>query len=88
VIAWADFELEGFRWIGDAGEPSWYYSRPGSRRGFCANCGASMCALDDGTDSICVTLGSLDDPSSVTPTTHSFKKSGPRWLAVPTRDPA
>lgn len=49
------------------GTPSWFKSSAPVSRGFCAACGTPLFFSTDGGNRISVTLGSLDDPASVTP---------------------
>ena len=55
------------RWLS---EPAYYASSKIARRGFCANCGTPL-SFDylDG-ERVDLTVGSLDDPSALKPTTH------------------
>lgn len=82
AVAWADFPLASFQWVGPGGEPTWYWTYPDSRRGFCPSCGGSICALDDGVDTICLTLASLDNSRGIVPISQSFKRTAPRWLRL------
>jgi hypothetical protein len=80
MMSWVSFPVAGFKWTGPGGEPSWYYSWPDSRRGFCPNCGSQVCAQDDGADGICMTMSSLDNPGEFTPVAQSFKDDAVSWL--------
>jgi hypothetical protein len=80
MMSWVSFPVAGFKWTGLGGEPSWYYSWPDSRRGFCLDCGSQVCAQDDGADSICMTMSSLDNPGEFIPVAQSFKDDGVPWL--------
>ncbi|HEU5293451.1 MAG TPA: GFA family protein [Burkholderiaceae bacterium] len=67
------------RWLS---EPSYYASSKIARRGFCGRCGTPL-SFDylDG-ERIDLTVGSLDDPSAVKPTTHfSVETRIPAWHA-------
>ncbi len=79
VVAWADFRVEAFEWTGSGGEPRWFRSSARTRRGSCPECGSSLAAWDDDAPTICVALGSLDDPDAVVPESASFPESAPRW---------
>jgi hypothetical protein len=85
VVAWADFPLESIAWDGPGGEPATYRSSPDVQRGFCSKCGGALFALDDGSKTICMTVATLDDPSTVVPSSHSFPESAPAWLIVKAR---
>ncbi|MEU6310650.1 GFA family protein [Streptomyces sp. NPDC047014] len=79
VMSWVSFPLAGLIWSG-GGEPSWYYTWPDSRRGFCPACGSQVCALDDGADSIAVTLSALGNSPDLVPVTQSFRETAVPWL--------
>jgi hypothetical protein len=53
-----------------------------ARRGFCPKCGGTICAVEDGSDKICVTIATLDDPDVIVPEARSFPNSAPSWLRV------
>jgi hypothetical protein len=53
-----------------------------ARRGFCPKCGGSICAVEDGSDKICMTVATLDDPNAIVPEARSFPNSAPSWLRV------
>jgi hypothetical protein len=48
-------------------EPAFYQSPPGIQRGFCRNCGTSICTIEDGDDCVRVTIATLDDPAAIAP---------------------
>jgi hypothetical protein len=79
-MSWVSFPLAGLGWTGSGGEPSWHYTWPDSKRGFCDKCGSQVCALDDDADSICMTMSSLDNPREFTPIKQSFADNGVDWL--------
>lgn len=80
MMSWASFPLSGLTWTGDGGEPVWHYTWPDSRRGFCPGCGSQLCALDDGANSIAITLSALDDASGLVPVNQSFRGDAVAWL--------
>jgi hypothetical protein len=82
MMSWVSFPVAGFTWIGPGGEASWHYTWPDSKRGFCPRCGSQVCAIDDGSDSICMTMSSLDDPREFTPVKQSFAENSVHWLPV------
>ena len=55
------------RWLT---EPTYYASSKIARRGFCANCGTPLSFDYPDSERLDVTVGSLDDPSLLKPTTH------------------
>ncbi|MFD0261271.1 GFA family protein [Kitasatospora indigofera] len=88
MMTWVGFPLAGFSWDGEGGEPTWYAEFPGAGRGFCPTCGARMCALDDGSEAVFVTLMSLDELTLV-PENQHFRDEAVDWLPqVPHKDPA
>lgn len=61
-----------------------YVDERDSKRRFCPTCGSQVCAQDDGADSICMTMSSLDNPAVFTPVAQSFMADAVAWLpAVP-----
>ena len=55
------------RWLG---EPAYYASSKIARRGFCAQCGTPMSFDYLDSARVDLTVGSLDNPSELKPTTH------------------
>ncbi|MFF8789418.1 GFA family protein [Streptomyces sp. NPDC015125] len=80
LMSWVSFPLSGLTWTGEGGEPVWHYTWPDSRRGFCPDCGSQLCALDDGANSIAITLSALDDASGLVPVNQSFREDAVSWL--------
>jgi hypothetical protein len=80
LTAWVNLPLEGF--VYTAGAPAYYRSSRELQRGFCSNCGASICTLADGDAYICITLASLDDPARIAPALHMWTSSQVPWLEV------
>ncbi|WP_327386887.1 GFA family protein [Streptomyces sp. NBC_01207] len=78
MMSWVSFPLDGLAWSG--AEPSWRYTWPDSKRGFCPSCGSQICALDDGATSIPVTLSALGNPSDLVPVNQSFRETAVPWL--------
>jgi len=58
--------LTGFR------ELKWYQSSTHARRGFCAQCGASLFWQRLGSDSICIAAGTLDEPTGLATTRQVY----------------
>ncbi|MFI5986844.1 GFA family protein [Streptomyces sp. NPDC051555] len=81
VMSWVSFPLAGLKWTGAGGEPTWHYTWPDSRRGFCPRCGSQLCALDDGADSIAITLSALGNPDDLIPVNQSYRGNAVPWLA-------
>ena len=78
VSAWVNFAKSSFAW--SAGEPAWYQSSPGMRRGFCGNCGSTLCTLED-DGYVCVAICSLDDPAAMAPGYHIYWQHALPWLS-------
>jgi hypothetical protein len=83
TVAWVEFPNQDFSWVGPGGKPNFYRSSEKVERGFCPKCGSALCAIDDGSDQIGITIASLNTPDLIIPTSHhSFKKSAPAWWHV------
>lgn len=54
----------------ERGEPSYFASSSFSRRGFCAHCGTPLSFEYLDSENMDLTVGSLDAPSQVRPTSH------------------
>lgn len=68
AAAFKSIERAKLRW---EGEPDWYDSSPIARRPFCSKCGTPLgFAFKEGSDKLDITVGSLDDPSALTPVHH------------------
>jgi hypothetical protein len=63
------------------GEPSWFQSSDPVKRGFCQRCGTPLFFKTIGSDTIAVTLGSLDDPSAIEPESNDGVESRVRFFA-------
>lgn len=70
---------ERVRWDG---EPTLYRSSSVATRGFCSRCGTPLSFAYDGSEWICLTLGSLDDPAAVRPEIHYGIESRVPWFDV------
>ena len=57
------------------GEPAWFQSSNPVKRGFCQLCGTPLFFKTIGSDTIAVTLGSLDDPNAVEPESNDGVES-------------
>ncbi len=73
------------------GELKYYESTADSgnkvRRGFCANCGSGINAMQAGASMVTIKAGSLDDPNLFQPTAAIFVSSAPRWAHIPDNIP-
>jgi hypothetical protein len=61
------------RWT--AAEPTWYTSSKIAVRGFCGRCGTPLTFAFNHSKNMDLSVGSLDDPSAVKPTSHSAVES-------------
>jgi hypothetical protein len=66
------------RWTHAA--PSMFRSSSAAQRGFCDKCGTPLTFGYDKSKWLCVTVGSLDDPTLVKPTVHYGIESQLHWL--------
>jgi hypothetical protein len=57
--------------LADAGTLRWF-ELDGSRRGFCAGCGASLFWDREGRATVSVAAGTLDEPTGLRPLRHIF----------------
>jgi hypothetical protein len=80
AAAWVNFPLDTFRFV--SGEPAFYLSSPGVRRGFCSQCGGSLCTAEEDSDQISVLIGSLDDPTRIMPAYHIWTDSQVSWFTI------
>ncbi|HWA61794.1 MAG TPA: GFA family protein [Caulobacteraceae bacterium] len=63
------------------GEPAWYASSPGVRRGFCAACGSTLAYEGDRWPTEThFHVGALDDPEAAPPAGHAFAEERLSWL--------
>jgi len=78
-IAFTGVKQANVRWDS---EPDWYDSSPIAERPFCRECGTSLgFRFKDGSDSMDLTVASLDDPSRFVPKHHFGAESIHRaWL--------
>lgn len=87
IVAWVDFPRKSLVWNGPGGEPTLFRSSKNAQRGFCSRCGGTLCAIDDGSDTVCLTIATFDDPNALVPESHSFSKFAPSWLVVKAQAP-
>ena len=64
------------------GEPGWFQSSGPVRRGFCSRCGTPLFFKTVGSETIAVTLGSLDDPSAIEPESNDGVESRVAFFAA------
>jgi hypothetical protein len=86
AVGFVDMPPGGFVWT--AGDPAFYVSSPGVRRGFCPVCGTSLTyQADDMPGEMHVLSATLDDPSPWAPTAAYFNDERIAWLKVDLPDP-
>ncbi|MBM3601987.1 MAG: GFA family protein [Alphaproteobacteria bacterium] len=78
MVGWISFPLDRFAFT--SGEPTYYRSSPGIRRGFCVNCGSALVFHPDGRPRIGITLASLDHPEAVSPKFHIYDTT--KWVTL------
>ncbi len=66
AVSRQDLTVEG------AAAMTWFASAPGFRRGFCASCGSHLFWDREGSDSLSIYAGSLDQPSGLQVVEHIF----------------
>lgn len=81
AVAWFSVLSRDLRWT--AGEPVFYESSSGIRRGFCPACGGTLSFQDARwQDEIDIATCSLDDPEKVPPSDHTFVRSRLGWMKL------
>lgn len=79
LVAWVNFPLASILHEGE--QPTLYRSSHHTQRGFCSQCGSTLFALDDGSDTICMTMAVLDEKDNLFPEFESFSEHAPTWLS-------
>jgi len=64
------------------GEPRWYESSPGVRRGFCPTCGAPMFWDSETSATLGIFAGALDDAADLAMAGHIFTEGRPGYYAI------
>ena len=79
VVAWVAFHRGGFRFV--RGAPHAVKASERATRRFCGDCGTALTfEYSADTQTIDVTIASLDDPSSTEPLYEIWTSSKPPWL--------
>jgi hypothetical protein len=79
MTTWVTVPRTAFRFT--RGEPSYYASSPGVRRGFCARCGSPLTYENERRpDEVDLLAGALDDPNQARPTAHLFTEEQLAWF--------
>ena len=80
VGTFAAFESTAVEWIG---EPARYDSSEVAWRGFCSNCGSSVCfGYKPRPERIYVAIGIFDDPAAFPAGFHDYRGSKISWLEL------
>ena len=82
VGAYAAVERGGFRWT-EARGLKWYAASPTVRRGFCGECGSSLCWDEDGELRMGLCVGTIDAPTGLTSKAHIYVASKGDYYALP-----
>jgi hypothetical protein len=79
VVPWATFPKRRVEWLTEP--PARYPSSAKAERGFCPRCGSALLfvfvAKEEWVD---LTVGTFDDPDSLTPTHHIFTSTRVHWV--------
>lgn len=79
VVAWVAFRRDSFRFV--TGQPHALRASARAVRRFCADCGGALTfEYSADTETIDVTIASLDDPGSTEPLYEIWTSSKPPWL--------
>jgi hypothetical protein len=78
-VAWVTAPAARFAWT--AGDPARYASSRGVTRTHCALCGTSL-TYQANTESIDVTIASLDDPEAIRPVQETWLSHRLTWMAI------
>lgn len=79
VVAWVAFHRGGFRFV--KGEPDSFQASSRSVRRFCAHCGTALTfEYSAVTDTVDVTIASLDDPNATEPVYQIWISASLPWL--------
>lgn len=79
VVAWVAFRREDFRFV--KGHAHEYQASPRALRRFCGQCGTALTFEYAGnTETVDVTIASLDDPSATEPVYQIWTSSRIPWL--------
>ena len=67
-VPFLNLRQDQVEWLAE--KPKHYASSKFAVRGFCGNCGTPLSFAYDGSKNMDISVGSLDDPSSITPVSH------------------
>jgi hypothetical protein len=65
-----------------SGPVRWFDAGTSVRRGFCAECGTTLFSERPSDNVIGLTMGSLDEPNSFSPSEHIWASSKQQWIKL------
>ncbi len=75
--------VSSFSWLSGEDTVAWYESSPGSRRGFCSNCGSTLVMRDRAfPDTIGFSIAALDTNPATGPVMNIFVGSKAPWFDI------
>ena len=78
TVGWVEFSLTDFKWT--KAQPKLYRSSEKTDRCSCARCGGLLGTYNEGFGNICLTISTMNNPSSIVPgKQHSYIESKPSW---------
>jgi hypothetical protein len=77
-ITWATFPKAALSYT--KGSPAHYRSSETAQREFCGSCGSQIVFRGDQSDTLDVTVASLDEPDSIAPVANTWTISRRAWL--------
>lgn len=81
ALAFVHFPASDFTWT--RGRPTMYRSSASAGRGFCPDCGSTLCMAEDIlADRVLVAVGSLDEPQRVQMDDHVWTRSRIPWFEI------
>ncbi len=86
AVGFVDMPPGSFAWT--AGEPAFFESSPGVRRGFCPTCGTSLTyEADDLPGEVHLLSATLDNPEPWVPVDATYNHERISWLKIDLPDP-
>ncbi len=86
VVAWVAFRRGSFRIV--KGEPAAVRASPRATRRFCSRCGSALTfEYSSSTDTVDVTIATLDDPNAAEPVYQIWTSSRVPWLHLESLGP-
>jgi hypothetical protein len=82
-VTWVGFHSEQVTLDDESGSLNWHSSSPGSRRGFCKNCGSSLFfESEKWAGETHIALGCIDEPHTFKPQAHAFHDTHVEWMPL------